>query len=496
MHARPSSRLTLPTTDSIFAAMPKQALKAGESLLSLARAKGHLGWRRIYDHPANAGLRELRGGPNALLEGDEVFVPEFTPRTLFAHTGDKHTITVSEGRGVWNLKWSADEAWCGEKLKLTGETNLPDGDLQLTFRTRELESKQLKPLKVAISGGKFEQEWEVANVSHLAAGPPVAAFEIVTLEVTTTDTDTPCNVATLKVKSVPDGDQETFTADRSWSGFTNHTDFDQKIVKFANQIHVSIKALKGWGGTYVNLTSAGITGTAGGCPWAGHRWARPSGMSMVPAQYWDGAAWVALPAGFVPGATNYQAIGFYKSGANFVSPSAPGGSWPEAFADYKYDKPPYSTARAAWEKHIHNKWTDKWVLRRNGCKSDKDATCCRYTVEVVATFKEVKTYDSHVTILAPGAQRSNAALWFMGGGGDVAAHETGHHMDNPDEYAGGAVDTTINGDGAVNGIDADSIMGQNLTKTKRRHYGPFAKMTAKIYKKKSGKTVTFKAVRK
>ena len=64
-------------------------------------------------------------------------------------------------------------------------------------------------------------------------------------------------------------------------------------------------------------------------------------------------------------------------------------------------------------------------------------------------------------------------------------------MDNPDEYAGGAVDTSINGDGAVNGIDADSIMGQNLTKTKRRHYGPFGKLTAKLYKKKSGKTVTF-----
>lgn len=476
--------------------MPKLKLAKGDSLISVARDKGHLSWRRIYDHPGNAGLREKRGHPNALLEGDEVFVPEKATRSLFGHTAEKHTLTVTEGRGVWKLKFSVEEGWCGDKVKLDGETNLPDGDLMLALRTRELESKKLKPIKAKISDGKFEVEWEIQNVSHLKEEDPAEAFEIVTLEATSQDDDLPCNVATLKVKSVPAADSQTFKEDRSWSGFTNHSEFTQKIEKFENEVHVTLKCLKGWGGTYVDLRSAGISGTAGGCPWDGYRWARPSGMSMVPAQYHDGSNWVALPAGFVPGATNYQAIGFYKDGSKFVSPSAPGGSWPEKFKDYNYDKAPYSTARDNWRKQIHKVWTHKFWLRRDGCKSDKAATCCRYGVDVSATFEQVKAYGKNVTILAPGNLRSNAALWFMGDTSNVAAHETGHHMDNPDEYAGGAVDTSLNGDGAVNGIDADSIMGQNLTKTKRRHYRAFGEMNAKLYKKASGKTVKFKAVRK
>lgn len=217
---------------------------------------------------------------------------------------------------------------------------------------------------------------------------------------------------------------------------------------------------------------------------------------MVPAEYYDGSAWVALPAGFTPGATHYQAIGFYKSGSSFVSPSAPGGSWPETFADYNFNKSPYSTAREKWRKQIHSKWSGKFWLRRVGCVSDKSVACCRYGVDVRATFKEVKAHGSHVVILAPGNLRSNAALWFMGDTSNVAAHETGHHMDNPDEYTGGAVDTSLSGDGAVAGIDSDSIMGQNLTKTKRRHYRSFAEMNGKLYKAKSGRTATFKAVRK
>jgi hypothetical protein len=53
--------------------------------------------------------------------------------------------------------------------------------------------------------------------------------------------------------------------------------------------------------------------------------------------------------------------------------------------------------------------------------------------------------------------------------GAVAAHEFGHHIGNSDEYAGTKVDTSLNDDGATSGIDPNSIMGQQLTKVKKRH---------------------------
>ena len=69
-------------------------------------------------------------------------------------------------------------------------------------------------------------------------------------------------------------------------------------------------------------------------------------------------------------------------------------------------------------------------------------------------------------------------------------------MDNPDEYVNGAVDTSLNDDGAVNGIDADSIMGQNLTKVKTRHYHGFVEMNKRIIKTKYGHDYEYEAVEK
>lgn len=77
----------------------------------------------------------------------------------------------------------------------------------------------------------------------------------------------PCNVATLAVEAVSDGDNQTFDPQRSWSGFANHSVFDQRIERFVNLVDVNLSVLKAWRGTHVDLTAPGITGTAGGCPW-------------------------------------------------------------------------------------------------------------------------------------------------------------------------------------------------------------------------------------
>jgi hypothetical protein len=252
--------------------------------------------------------------------------------------------------------------------------------------------------------------------------------------------------------------------------------------------------MKAWGGTYVDLTAAGITGTAGGCPWAGFRWARPKGLSMVPVEYYDGKNWLPLPKGFVPGATNYGGTGFYKDGGKFVGVS--GGTWPIPWTDYAFDGPDYTTIRANWVKQIHKQWTDCFVIHRVGCTSDKSVTCCRYGLNLNAAFNVLTKYSNDIVLLAPGALRSHAKLWFMDDESNMPAHETGHHVDNPDEYSGGAVDPTLSGDGAKAGIDPDCIMGQNMTVTKKRHYHAFVEMTAKLVNGKTGGSDKFEVIDK
>ena len=285
----------------------------------------------------------------------------------------------------------------------------------------------------------------------------------------------------LKVKGRSDGASAHFSENRTWSGFTAHPRFDQLVQKFRNKIAVTADIQKCWGATYINMARAGITGVAGGCPWANHRWGRNSSPTggMRPNQYHDGTNWVALPATFSPTAAEYFSLAFYKDGTNFVSPNT--GTFPDAFADYDFNATAYTTVRASWVTNTHDRWTEKFALRRHGCTSDATVNCCKYDIEVNLTFNVVTTHGADTILVGPGDYRSNASTFFMGDTRTgTVPHEIGHLMDNPDEYLYGAVDTSITGDGATAGIDPDCIMGQNLTNVKKRHYHAFAGMLQKI----------------
>jgi hypothetical protein len=467
--------------------MAKHKLEEGESLVSVAKAHGFFDWHPIYDHAANEGLRKLRKHPNALCTGDEILIPEKIKQPQSFATGKRHQVKLVIGRGVWNLRWSEPKAACGKEVKLTGETNLPDGDLKLALRARELSSPKLPAVTVKVKDGQFSYAWEVKDVEHATSDTPPKIFNKVHIDATSADESIACNIATLTVEAVGEAAVLKFDETRSWNGFGNHSRFEQRLERFVNLVAVALDVLKGWGGTYLDLRAAGITGKASGCPWDGHRWARPVGLSMVPSQYHDGTGWVALPPGFSPSASNYQAVGFYKSGSSFVGAS--GGTWPEPFADYDFDDANYTGVRDKWCKQVHDVWSDQYLVEREGCKSDKAIHCCRSKVDVALTFHEVTAYGADVVLLAPGALRSNAGLWFMSESSNMPAHESGHIMDNPDEYADGATDPAL-------GINPNCIMGQNMTKVEKRHYHAFAEMTGRLAKAELGSTDTYKVVDK
>lgn len=66
-------------------------VKQGESVASIAYNRGFLP-ETVWGCDENAKLRELRQHPECLAEGDELFIPEQTPKTVELSTGQVHTI--------------------------------------------------------------------------------------------------------------------------------------------------------------------------------------------------------------------------------------------------------------------------------------------------------------------------------------------------------------------------------------------------------------------
>lgn len=70
--------------------MPTYTIKRGEHLDQIAERFGFADLRTVWEDPGNAELRARRASPHVLLEGDEVFVPEFQPRVESRGTKQKH----------------------------------------------------------------------------------------------------------------------------------------------------------------------------------------------------------------------------------------------------------------------------------------------------------------------------------------------------------------------------------------------------------------------
>jgi hypothetical protein len=401
------------------------------------------------------------------------------------------------------LEYRPAEAFCGDKLDLVGEAiDLPDGPLATTSKAREIDAPLLKVPDLVFASGKADLKLQAQNVPHLtidtSTKPPTrTVYERVHVTTAAADTSVRCRAAKMLQKGMPHADEDTFTQHHDWSGFSNDAKFKQVVDKYLAKVTVTLDIQKGWGGTYVDFSGSGtgITGTVAGGPGTNMRWARSTAGTSVPDQYHDGTAWKALPAGFALTAANYNARSFYKSGANFVAPDSAAFVFPGGFTDYDFDDPALVKVRNKWIQVTHDKWTGQFHIHKKKCVSDKSVRCCRYDVEVTLVLNKVNANAAGVVIVASGDGRSNAGLFFMGDSDyKMAAHESGHHMDNPDEYANGAVDPTLNGDGAVNGIDATCIMGQSMNLVKKRHYHAFATLMQRQMKAKFGQDDEYEIV--
>ena len=118
--------------------------------------------------------------------------------------------------------------------------------------------------------------------------------------------------------------------------------------------------------------------------------------------------------------------------------------------------------RDTWEQGIQNRWSDRFKLNRTGGICD----CCEeYTVKFDAQF--VDSSEHHVVRVRQGPARSNMTTWDTDDDTGTAAHEFGHMLGHPDEYADpNCPDRVVTNDG--------SIMRSTTGDPRQRHYAPFA----------------------
>jgi hypothetical protein len=386
----------------------------------------------------------------------------------------------AEAKKVVSIKWAVAEAWCSEVATVEGQTeNYASGE-SVEVKAKEQGGSQTQTLMGKVSGKTLRASWTIKEILPAKQGGHLAPDLKMDALAGGQTSPTP-----LTVKFV--------TAFAKIAHVQDRMHFELSLADNVVLIESDIKFVKGWGGEVVKLGARAPAGTGGlldgQLAWAGYRWMKNVGLGK---RFWDGAAWQSLPAGFVLADSNNFAVGFYKDGASFTCQY--GGTWPENFTDWNIDAADKQSTITGWKNNIETTWTGKFDLKRQECKSS-DKTCCRYSTKAAVSFSKQATFSAGMLIIADGNIRSNDSLLFLGETRiAVAAHEFGHHLGNPDEYSGAAVDTSLNSDGASAGIDPDSIMGQNLTKVKARHLREICKAFADGVTGAFGKTYHYLAV--
>jgi N-acetylmuramoyl-L-alanine amidase len=166
----------------------KHIVQQGECLSKIAKRYGFLDYRKVYEHPSNAELRQNRPNPNVLFPGDTIVIPDPTPKTVSVAHGRVHRFTVKAPRRYvrLNLKDGDGKPLAGKPYRLivhsqevaTGNT---DGDgfleecLSFDFRKVELECEgrawaldvgALNPLEKVPDEGVSGAEARLINLGY------------------------------------------------------------------------------------------------------------------------------------------------------------------------------------------------------------------------------------------------------------------------------------------------------------------------------------------
>jgi hypothetical protein len=364
----------------------------------------------------------------------------------------------TQSKKITLLRWETEHAFCGDVVTLHGLTrNYEDGELVKIQIVDRDNGDELGVLSVAVSEDAFRGRYQLRDVLPRKVGARYQDERRLDAAAAAIKTSTP-----LRVAFINDAAKMSYYGDPAR--------FDLAVVNHEAHITSDLEYIKAWGGSVVKLGKFAPRGKVGeikDLDWRGYWWLKDE--SDDP-KYWNGKKWVPLPKGLVLQDSNNFCVGFYKDGDKYKGRY--GGEWPDpdTFDDYDITSAQDQATINAWADAINQRWSGEWRLRRKDCPGTSSA-CCAFEVKVKVRFIRRDRFKEGLLFVADKNIRSNAWLWFLDEPDlDMATHEFGHHLGNDDEYEGAAIDKTLNGDGAVDGIDEDSIMGKKLSKIKKRHW--------------------------
>jgi hypothetical protein len=407
-----------------------------------------------------------------------------TPNSVLTASGGRARVS----RQVYSVqlaRWKWANAYCTDRVALeiviVGYPPETPARIRIIHVNDSNAETEIETIDATLSGGRIEAQWNARGASATTLSGRIVFRASLSILPSPIDSSN-----ALNLQRISDLPKTPYASGRSH--------FDLTLDSNTARIESDIRFVKGWGGAIVRLQGFVPNSTGGviaGFQLRGQcRWMKQVGTTR---KYWDGSAWQNLPSGFTLQDGNNVCVGFYRSGDNYVCQY--GGQWPEAFADYNIDSETNRNKVDAWKNNVNTTWTGKHYIKRTGCSSAV-VECCRYSVQARVRMLKQDSFTAGMLIVANGNIRSNDSLWFLGETRiAMAAHEFGHHLGNGDEYAGAtSVDTSLNGDGAVNGIDADSIMGSNLTKVKKRHYRTLCLHLQSMVRTATTRTFTYSAI--
>lgn len=101
--------------------MDTHTVEQGDCLSSIADLYGFADYRTIYDHSANAALKQNRPNPNVLLPGDTVVIPDKEQKEISCAAGQQHIFQVQRPTTFLRLRIQDDQnkGFANKKYRLT-----------------------------------------------------------------------------------------------------------------------------------------------------------------------------------------------------------------------------------------------------------------------------------------------------------------------------------------------------------------------------------------
>jgi type VI secretion system VgrG family protein len=405
---------------------------------------------------------------------------------------DARNADAGGDRQVLNIGWTEEEAWCSEPTTLWGrlQGTSMSGQTQVIHIENAVDGA-LQQVE-AFDPGNGLSFSHVMTISDILPRVSSSGYETErTLNASIGGSRTP---SPLHFRFIDDLPAVRYTAQ-----------FESYYVSIVDREVVvggTIEYTRGWMHYIIQLGES-VPGDTGGIIGGKHYGSRDyryckriyddAGQKIL--VYWNGNTWVPVPpppswsdpiGTKLYGMAVWQELGVVKTQFGTLP-------WPDPVPEW--------SARALEAKEtrlddasgaIGSYWTHEFELKRESCLSNAPE-CCRYTVRCSVSFVETSIKRGGI-ILSESDSRANSGAWPMDLDNRTAAHEYGHHLGNPDEYVGaGSVDPTVNGDGAIAGIDDESLMGEGYD-IRRRHYKPICGALSHLVSTHLGKTYTYTVV--